>query len=1322
MNMKTKKLMKINGFSRLLLGMLVVLMLSPVLVVGQGNCKEAVSIEADTLCDMETYKLVGTEYWFSFEVSDTAFFQMGASELDVGIEAMYLYKGDCKNLVLVAMDTVLSGGLLAIGDSLLMDEYYIRIVFADDEGEFEFCVYQEPDVEPSTANISRYYVPYNCQYEDVCFIGNVYISGPQPPPSFYEINWSFYGMHPDYTNTTYTTHDTICFQMDSIGTFMASICIVQWGEDIYGDTIFYQVCDSVSYEVKGVPFIDIDLSNNSSSYFEGCNNDTCVFNCSTTYISFTDTSRYIPDATPPNQALQWEIDTAGGVMGDYVFIQSTMTNPGGGFVWNGFGFGPGTYQVYVWGGNDCGSDTAMKVIVIEEPSAFFIHDTVCEGSYTNFIDSSQCAYNWNWDFGDGGTDTIEDPSHYYSLAGVYYVTLYINDSTYWYSDSVLVHPTPSVPITMGYFIDCDSLHWDTIVQTTPDCYYVWSYNTANWNDTIWTNTFVLNMPYSDTVIWIMAVDSITGCTSEPFMLVISPCCGEEYLFWDNITVVSDTIIYADTLAINGTVVIDDCDVTLSHTLVYMNSHSKIEIIGDGSLYLDKDSIMVCPGMDYMWDGIYVLDDSAKIYGTGNYIRDAENAIVVKNCGDYDLELFYFDYNYKCIVVDSCNQCLLDTLHTVIRSDFRCSDTAEMLLPYYNTRGYSGVEIDNVDSIQIGNIPNNTHIPPSVYNHRNRFENLDYGIINVNSNLFVFNNAFKDIDQNNPNPPSAYIGVGIYSEASSTKNLVVGKNASSGCWSNTFENCWEGVYAVNNQNVSIVNDTIFNGIDYGFYVRNMDTKSLYIDSNVIDSVKYGVFVYNNQGMGVNKFVSYNSIRGCDYGVYVTSNSQVFSLRVWDNEIEGGYYPISFLNTRRANVQDNFIEFDYSSVPAGYTPPMGIYAGNSRYAIIMGNDVYYTGSSGWKPMGIYADLSPDAYIECNRLYTQYDGIVCVGNMPNSTLKLNLMNGCTYGMYMNSATIGDQLSDSTQTDNRWVNSGTYKMSGTFNVPTNWWYTTNVSSEYSPLPTLTYNLFAQSTSIAPSSCSGGGATSSMGGGDTESKLLESFIYVNNTSENQYYEKVYKYGLIKDNTAVLFGASANTLSLYSNIQQSNIDEFFSLNNLIANENYLSAAVSSQSISASNNIEKSLLKVYDVQIAQGKDKRNYLSNTEYLQFMDIADESTLETGYAVFEACGMLGIHPVIEYHMEAKTRSAEVKDDENVASVYPNPTNNNISVSINCKITSELSIFDINGRLMLRKVMPSGMYIDNIVLDNFAEGCYLIFIFDEQKNCIMRDKLLIVK
>jgi Zn-dependent metalloprotease/PKD repeat protein len=46
---------------------------------------------------------------------------------------------------------------------------------------------------------------------------------------------------------------------------------------------------------------------------------------------------------------------------------------------------------------------------------------------TTFIDQSQAASSWSWDFGDGGTSTLKDPAHTYTAIGVYTVTLTVSN-------------------------------------------------------------------------------------------------------------------------------------------------------------------------------------------------------------------------------------------------------------------------------------------------------------------------------------------------------------------------------------------------------------------------------------------------------------------------------------------------------------------------------------------------------------------------------------------------------------------------------------------------------------------------------------------------------------------------------------------------------------------------------------------------------------------------------------------------------------------------------------------------------------------------------
>jgi hypothetical protein len=46
----------------------------------------------------------------------------------------------------------------------------------------------------------------------------------------------------------------------------------------------------------------------------------------------------------------------------------------------------------------------------------------------NFTDTSLGATSWAWDFGDGTTSTLQNPSHTYAATGNYNVALYIENS------------------------------------------------------------------------------------------------------------------------------------------------------------------------------------------------------------------------------------------------------------------------------------------------------------------------------------------------------------------------------------------------------------------------------------------------------------------------------------------------------------------------------------------------------------------------------------------------------------------------------------------------------------------------------------------------------------------------------------------------------------------------------------------------------------------------------------------------------------------------------------------------------------------------------
>jgi gliding motility-associated-like protein len=93
---------------------------------------------------------------------------------------------------------------------------------------------------------------------------------------------------------------------------------------------------------------------------------------------------------------------------------------------------PGIYWVslYVKDANGIVSKKAYKRVVVIGPAIVdFVATNACEGATTFFLNNSQLGYGSKafskifWDFGDGNSSTIENPSHIYKTAGVYNVTL-----------------------------------------------------------------------------------------------------------------------------------------------------------------------------------------------------------------------------------------------------------------------------------------------------------------------------------------------------------------------------------------------------------------------------------------------------------------------------------------------------------------------------------------------------------------------------------------------------------------------------------------------------------------------------------------------------------------------------------------------------------------------------------------------------------------------------------------------------------------------------------------------------------------------------------
>jgi hypothetical protein len=96
---------------------------------------------------------------------------------------------------------------------------------------------------------------------------------------------------------------------------------------------------------------------------------------------------------------------------------------------------PGTYYWQVQAvdqGYAGGAWSALNSFTVKNTQAFFKSDTVCRGSATHFTDQSAASdgiASWKWDFKDGTTSALQNPTHIFSSGGTHNVKLVVTSNS-----------------------------------------------------------------------------------------------------------------------------------------------------------------------------------------------------------------------------------------------------------------------------------------------------------------------------------------------------------------------------------------------------------------------------------------------------------------------------------------------------------------------------------------------------------------------------------------------------------------------------------------------------------------------------------------------------------------------------------------------------------------------------------------------------------------------------------------------------------------------------------------------------------------------------
>jgi len=196
---------------------------------------------------------------------------------------------------------------------------------------------------------------------------------------------------------------------------------------------------------------------------------------------------------------------------------------------------------------NCTNTLTQLVAVSQVPVANFSTGSTCLGSVSSFTDlSTGITSSWQWDFGDGSTSLLQNPTHVYLAVGTYTVQLISaagNGCSDTISFPITVTPIPTADFSFANVCANDSTFFTDLSSGAPDT-YVWNFGdgfTDNTNDPNPEHVYTIANTYNVTL---TAGYAASGCTNSMTQSVIAfprtvpnfstntPCLGGATNFTD----------------------------------------------------------------------------------------------------------------------------------------------------------------------------------------------------------------------------------------------------------------------------------------------------------------------------------------------------------------------------------------------------------------------------------------------------------------------------------------------------------------------------------------------------------------------------------------------------------------------------------------------------------------------------------------------------------------------------------------------------------------------------------------------------------------------
>jgi Secretion system C-terminal sorting domain len=470
-------------------------------------------------------------------------------------------------------------------------------------------------------------------------------------------------------------------------------------------------------------------------------------------------------------------------------------------------------------------------------------------------------------------------------------------------------------------------------------------------------------------------------------------------------------------------------------------------------------------------------------------------------------------------------------------------------------------------------------------------------------------------------------------------------------------------------------------------------------------------------------------------------------------------------------DIVLSIDNNTINNGVGISTGIYLQGCDQAKIRKNTITssYTGTNYGSVKGIRVRDSKQLSVQCNTISKQFYCMMVQGNCvsPGLGISYNKFLSGAYGFVLNTnGEIGTQAytdpalpNNFYSCENTWGAASAFTNAQTATINT---LNTNTNSKMylraaikptvnlvinSSSPTSAYNSTGLPTGLTPTICDPcdpnpvncsnnptAAATVAPSSSTTSSKLVTATSpIVNNTANYAVYNNEQKlrnkkavYELIAQNPTMKNTAAFNTF--YTNNKTTCIGKLTDVEDLIATANYTQAKTLNTSFTAGCAADADLQNYYTLYLKYATD--TLLDSNNYAALLSLANHCADQVGIVVYKARGLYDViskqkhnyadncagagsgNRIIntENTIENKEKST-IKEELAAISLYPNPNNGNFILNLNTneKLSIEVSILDLNGKVVLSQTCVSDNGKCEFNANQLQKGFYTVKVNNEK-------------